>query len=187
MNSVLVIVDYQNDFVHPEGMLSVPGAEDISHGINRAIDDYDVVYATKDWHPPDHCSFMTFGGEWPAHCIAGNRGAEFSNLLKTNKIRAVFHKGMDKKVEEYSGATGELCAALDQIPEVTVVDVCGVAFDYCVKFTASAIKNNGYNVRVLGNLTKAVQSDVPKILATAWSLTSAGIPIVSWVDEKIFE
>src|SRR5215213_7881867 len=73
MARALIIVDFQNDFARPDGALSVPAGEEIAGAINAhaASGDYDLVLATRDWHPRDHGSFAAQGGPWPPHCVQG--------------------------------------------------------------------------------------------------------------------
>ena len=68
MSRALVVVDYQNDFASPDGALSVSGGDAIAGRINELMrsGDYDLVVATRDWHPPDHGSFTEQGGIWPS-------------------------------------------------------------------------------------------------------------------------
>jgi nicotinamidase/pyrazinamidase len=69
----LIVVDVQVDFM-PGGALGVPHGEVVVAPLNRLIDAWSVqglpVYLTRDWHPPDHCSFAAQGGPWPTHCVA---------------------------------------------------------------------------------------------------------------------
>src|SRR3954451_12025582 len=77
MPEALVIVDFQNDFT-PGGALAVPDGDRVAARLNElaASGAYDLVVATRDWHPPDHGSFSARGGIWPEHCVAGTPGAE---------------------------------------------------------------------------------------------------------------
>ena len=82
MARALVIVDFQNDFT-PGGALAVPNGDEIADRINAlaASGDYDLVVATRDWHPADHGSFGDQGGPWPVHCVAGTQGAQLHPAL----------------------------------------------------------------------------------------------------------
>ena len=102
----LLIVDFQNDFT-PGGALPVPEGERIAEPLNRLLDDFDLVLATRDWHPPDHGSFE--GAEvdanrwrgtdppaiWPVHCVQGTPGAELHPDLEQAKVDVVIDKGQD--------------------------------------------------------------------------------------------
>ena len=78
MGRALVVVDYQNDFASPDGALSVRGGDALAPRINELMrsGDYDLVVATRDWHPPDHGSFTAQGGVWPVHCVQDTDGAQ---------------------------------------------------------------------------------------------------------------
>ena len=78
IGDALVIVDVQNDFL-PGGSLAVPAGDEIMPALKVAIDTFAEralpIIATRDWHPVNHCSFLSQGGEWPAHCVAGSKVA----------------------------------------------------------------------------------------------------------------
>jgi nicotinamidase/pyrazinamidase len=150
MARALIIVDYQNDFARPDGALSVPGGEEIAGAINghSGSGDYDLVLATRDWHPADHGSFAAQGGPWPPHCVQDTDGAALHPALETEPIDAIVDKGQDPGTEGYSGfeATG-LAERLrgERVDELAVV---GLATDYCVKNTALDALREGFAVRV---------------------------------------
>ena len=100
----LIIVDYQNDFARPDGALSVPDGEAIAPRLNAlaASGDYELVVATRDWHPPDHGSFAEQGGIWPVHCVQGTEGAELHPALDTGPLDAIVDKGQARDTEGYS-------------------------------------------------------------------------------------
>ena len=86
--TALVVVDVQNDFADPDGSLSVPGADEVIDAVNDEIAAASaagatVVY-TQDWHPPRTPHFVTDGGPWPVHCVAGTWGAELHPRLTVN-------------------------------------------------------------------------------------------------------
>ena len=85
MGHALIVVDYQNDFTPPDGALAVAEGDQIAERINALArsGDYDLVVATRDWHPPDHGSFTERGGTWPVHCVADSPGAELHPALDT--------------------------------------------------------------------------------------------------------
>ena len=149
MARALVIVDYQNDFTPPDGALAVPEGDTIAGHLNELArsGDYDLVVATRDWHPPDHGSFAP-GGRWPVHCVQGTPGAELHEGLDTNAVDLVLDKGQDPQTEGYSAFEGtELDTILRDhgIDEVTVV---GLATDYCVRNTALDALAQGFRVNV---------------------------------------
>ena len=138
MARALLIIDFQNDFASPEGALSVPEGETVAGRINglAASGDFDLVVATRDWHPADHGSFAENGGPWPRHCVQDTWGAELHPELERGRIDVVVDKGIDPATDGYSAfeATG-LDAMLRErgIYEAVVV---GLATDYCVRASA---------------------------------------------------
>jgi nicotinamidase/pyrazinamidase len=150
VSEALIIVDYQNDFAAPDGALSVEGGEDIAERINHLAKagGYDLVVATRDWHPADHNSFTERGGIWPVHCVQGTTGAELHPALDREDVDIVFDKGTNQQTDGYSAfETDELAQVLRDrgIDKLTVV---GLATDYCVKNTAIDGERGGFQVRV---------------------------------------
>jgi nicotinamidase/pyrazinamidase len=165
----LLVVDMQNDFV-PGGALAVPHGDEVVPYINQLQAEFDIVVATKDWHPAEHCSFASAHprcsvGEridlergtqllWPDHCVQKTYGAEFVKGLETKKITKTFEKGVDKDIDSYSGFfdndngrdTGLARYLKDQ--EVQEVHIVGLATDYTVKFTALDAQRLGFNTYV---------------------------------------
>jgi len=149
MSRALIIVDVQRDFL-PGGALAVPDGDQVIGPINELARDggFDVVLATRDWHPPDHSSFTDEGGPWPAHCVQGTPGAELSPELDRARIDVVIDKGASREGEGYSGfETGELGNLL-RTERVTEVTVAGLATDFCVAATARDALREGFLVSV---------------------------------------
>jgi nicotinamidase/pyrazinamidase len=151
MPDALVIVDFQNDFT-PGGALAVPHGDEIAGRIAALLDSgrFDLVVATRDWHPPDHGSFASVSadGIWPDHCVAGTPGAELHAGLDRARVDVVVDKGQDPQTEGYSGFQDtELEQVLRErgIDRVTVV---GLATDYCVRQTALDALRAGFAVEV---------------------------------------
>jgi nicotinamidase/pyrazinamidase len=149
MARALLVIDFQNDFV-PGGALPVPHGDEIAPRVNELLDsgDFDLVVATRDWHPPDHNSFEAQGGPWPPHCVQGTEGAELYASLDRSRIDVVVDAGYRPELEGYSGfeetnLEGELRSR--DIDDVTVV---GLATDYCVRATALDAVRAGFNVTV---------------------------------------
>ena len=157
MSEALVIVDYQNDF-NPGGALAVAGGDEIAERINELASSgrYDLVVATRDWHPADHSSFAAQGGPWPVHCVAGTPGAELHHALDPTPIDVVVDKGQDPGTEGYSGFEGTALAELLRERQVDHVTVAGLATDYCVKNTALDALRNGFTVTVDSTATRGV-------------------------------
>jgi nicotinamidase/pyrazinamidase len=158
MARALVIVDFQNDFC-PGGALAVPDGDTIAGRLNELAGsgEFDLVVATRDWHPPDHSSFAQHGGPWPVHCVAGTPGAELHHALDPTPIDAVIDKGQARDTEGYSGFEATELAQLLRDREVDHVTVAGLATDYCVKNTALDALREGLHVTVDSTATRGVE------------------------------
>jgi nicotinamidase/pyrazinamidase len=154
----LLIVDYQNDF-NPGGALAVAGGDEVAERINAlaASGDYDLVVATRDWHPPDHGSFREQGGIWPVHCVAGTPGAELHPALDAERVDVIVDKGTDRETEGYSGFEGTELAALLRERGIDRVTIVGLATDYCVKNTALDALREGFGVNVDHSAVRGVE------------------------------
>jgi len=144
----LIVVDFQNDFAHPEGSLYVTDAEQCVQVINQWLELFRQMkaksYLTRDWHPEKHISFKT----WPVHCVQNTWGARFYEGILYEFATLIVNKGEDIDQEQYSGFP-----ALKQVLPETVENliVCGLATDYCVKATVLDAVKAGYNVRVISD------------------------------------
>ena len=175
----LVLVDIQNDFL-PGGALAVPDGDAVIPVVLALMASFEVVVATQDYHPADHGSFASqhgaepytlgeLGGRpqvlWPDHCVQGTPGVAFPDDLPMDRIDAVFPKGMDRRVDSYSGffdndqgqPTGlGRWLRTRGIEEVTIV---GLATDYCVKATALDALNEGFEVTLVLDGCRAVKPE----------------------------
>ncbi|OMP32251.1 bifunctional nicotinamidase/pyrazinamidase [Mangrovimonas sp. DI 80] len=173
----LILVDIQNDFL-PGGALAVPDGDAIIPIVNAIQSKFDLVVASQDWHPKTHKSFASnhekaqvldvidLNGNlqvlWPDHCVQGSEGTQFSEALHTDKVAAIFRKGMDIEVDSYSAfydnnhsnATG--LEAYLKGKEISDVYVCGLAADYCVYYTAKDAKLAGFNTYYLTDATRCI-------------------------------
>src|SRR3954449_6653175 len=104
MGEALLIIDFQNDFV-PGGALPVPDGDRIAPRVNELAEPgaFDLIVATRDWHPPDHNSFREQGGPWPPHCVQGTEGAELYPSLERSQVDVVVDAGYRPDLEGYSG------------------------------------------------------------------------------------
>jgi nicotinamidase/pyrazinamidase len=145
----LLIIDFQNDFT-AGGALAVPNGDAIAGRVNELIDsgDFDLVVATRDWHPPNHGSFEAQGGPWPPHCVQGSHGAELHPSLDRSKIDAVVDAGYEPSLEGYSGFEETDLAKVLREHDVDEVTVVGLATDYCVRQTALDALRQGFRVTV---------------------------------------
>jgi nicotinamidase/pyrazinamidase len=143
-NDALIIVDVQNDFI-PGGALPVPAGDQVIPVLNEYIKLFKKegagVFATRDWHPPNHVSFKAYGGPWPPHCIQQSEGAKFHPDLKLPADSSIISKAMNPSKESYSGFDETELDDKLRTQGVKKVFVGGLATDYCVKNTVlDAIK-----------------------------------------------
>src|SRR5437763_4481294 len=131
MPEALVIVDFQNDFT-PGGALAVPEGDTIAGRVNELAADprFDLVVATRDWHPRDHGSFAEEGGPWPVHCVQDTGGAQLHPKLHTSQIDAVVDKGQGREDDGYSGFEETELERLLRERDVERVHITGLALDY---------------------------------------------------------
>ena len=155
----LIVVDVQNDFL-PGGSLAVAGGDEVVAPLNAYIAAFVraglPIFATRDWHPPDHCSFRTRGGPWPPHCVVGSEGARFAPGLALPPSAVVVSKDTLPEQDTYSGFQGgDLDASLREAG-VRRVFVGGLATDYCVFHTVKDALERGYAAVLLTDAIRAV-------------------------------
>lgn len=157
--SALVIVDVQNDFL-PGGALPVPKGDEAIPALNRYIEVFAKVgapiFATRDWHPPDHVSFKSRGGPWPPHCVQGTRGAEFHPDLALPKDAIIISKASSPNAEAYSGFEGTRLGEKLKELGVKKVFVGGLATDYCVKNTVLDALKLGFETFFLEDASRGI-------------------------------
>src|SRR5215207_1853701 len=156
MSSALLIIDFQNDFT-PGGALAVEGGDEIGEPIKRLAPEFDHVFATRDWHPPDHASFETQGGPWPVHCVQGTHGAELHPAMRDIKVDAIVDVGVEREDEGYSGFEKSKLADLLRERDVDEVAVVGLATDYCVRASAIDARDEGFDTTVVTDAIRAVE------------------------------
>ena len=199
----LVLVDIQNDFL-PGGALAVPHGDVIVPIVNRLLPRFDLVVATQDWHPTDHGSFApNHAGKnafenielnglsqtlWPVHCVQNTGGACFAPGLDTRRVARVFPKGMDPRVDSYSGffdngrrsSTG-LAEWLKQ-QGARELWVCGLATDFCVKFTALDAVAEGFRVHLITDACRGIDLPPGNVAAALAEIEAAGVQLVTSLD-----
>ncbi len=204
--NALILVDLQNDFM-PGGMLPVPHADQVIPIANRVQPAFDLVIATQDWHPPDHGSFaaqhpgrkpgdvVELAGLpqilWPVHCVQHTAGAALVAGLDKQRIERVFYKGIDREIDSYSAffdnahrrstGLGEFLRAWRSPAgqPVRALYICGVATDYCVKFSALDARGLGFETHVIVDGCRGVNlrpGDSERALA---EMQSAGVLITT--------
>jgi len=196
----LLVVDVQHDFL-PGGALAVPGGDEVVEPIARLMPHLETVVATQDWHPPGHVSFASSHPRakpfefivlpqghqelWPDHCVRGSRGAALHPALPDEAITLRLRKGTRPGVDSYSAfrenpdASGRRLstglAAWLQARGVRRVFLCGLARDFCVKWSALDAAAAGLEAVLLDDLTRAV--DPRSHPAVDAELARAGVAI----------
>ena len=192
----LLVIDVQNDFC-PNGALAVDGGDEIVAGINAAMDRYDAVILTQDWHPAGHSSFasslsaapmsvveMPYGPQvlWPDHCIQGTEGAVFHPALNTDRADMIVRKGYNSAIDSYSaffendhktptGLEGYL-----RTRGITTLTLVGLATDFCVNYSAVDAARLGFDVTVDLSLCHAIDFD-GSLKVAADGMQTAGVTL----------
>ena len=158
-DSALIVTDVQNDFC-PGGSLAVPHGDEVVPLLNQYIRLFTSagasVYATRDWHPPNHCSFKNQGGPWPVHCVQNSKGAEFHPGILLPKNVKIVSKATDPKQDAYSAFEGTDLAAALKAQGVHRLFIGGLATDYCVKHTVLDGVKAGFKVTFLSDASRGV-------------------------------
>jgi len=204
--AALILVDLQNDFM-PGGALAVPTCDEVIPLINRLLPYFRLVIATQDWHPADHGSFATqhpgyqpgdtidLAGLaqllWPVHCVQHTYGAALSKALDLKKINQIIPKGTNPQIDSYSGffdnghkqATG--LAQYLYNNDIQHVYICGIATDYCVKFTALDACQLGFNTYLIEDACRGVNLQPNDSLKAIAKMRQSGVTIIT--SQDIFE
>ena len=174
--NALLIVDLQNDFL-PGGALPAPEGNKIIPEINRIMDKFDVVIASKDWHPENSIHF----DRWPPHCVRNTEGADFPEGLNAEKIQAEFLKGTGDRDDGYSAfeATSANLDAFLRGKNITRLFLAGLTTEYCVKATALDAIKNGYQTFVITNATAGVKAEPGDEERAYREMQEAGIKVLN--------
>jgi nicotinamidase/pyrazinamidase len=174
----LLVIDMQVDFM-PGGALAVTEGDLIIPGINALAAQFEHVILTQDWHPEGHISFAAshlgkqpfvdtieaaYGTQtlWPIHCIQGSRGAELHPNLAIPHAELILRKGFRKDIDSYSaffendGVTPTGLNGYLRERGIERLFFAGLAYDFCVGFSALAAANLGFASLVIEDLTRAV-------------------------------
>jgi nicotinamidase/pyrazinamidase len=199
----LIIVDLQNDFL-PGGALPVPHGDGVIPLANELQRKFELVLATKDWHPPDHGSFaanhpgkkpgdriMLDGIEqilWPAHCVQNTRGAEFAASFDTSRIAHVFHKGIDPRIDSYStffdNAHRRHTGLAHYLEKRGIKDIylLGLALDYCVKYSTLDARQLGFKTYVIVDGCRGIELEPGDIDRSLDEMKRAGAVLLKSSD-----
>lgn len=174
----LIVIDMQSDFVSPGGALAVPDGEAIVPGINAVAARFQHVILTQDWHPGGHISFASTHGRnpftdtievpygtqslWPDHCLQGSSGAELHPALEIPHTELILRKGFRREIDSYSAftendrTTGTGLTGYLRERGLSRLFFCGVAYDYCVGYSALDAVRHGFSAFVLEDLTRGI-------------------------------
>ncbi len=191
-SDVLLVIDMQNDFCEG-GALPVPGADEIVPLVNSIARAFKHVVLTQDWHPPGHRSFASthkgrkpfetievdYGPQilWPDHCVQGTRGAAFHSALDIPHAELILRKGYHPQIDSYSAflendhQTPTGLAGYLRERGLTRVHIAGLALDFCVRYSAEDAYRSGFNVVVLEDACRAI--DTGGSLAETWASIGA--------------
>jgi nicotinamidase/pyrazinamidase len=199
MKQAIILVDIQNDFI-PGGALAVAGGNEVIKVANRAMNHFDYIIATQDWHPYDHKSFASQHRSkkpgdvielnglpqvlWPDHCIMETKGSEFAPGLETSSFTKVIRKGMNREIDSYSGffdnAQNHPTGLADYLKsqEITDLYIMGLATDYCVKFTALDAIRLGFNTSIIEEGIRGVEANPGDCDKAIEEMKKAGVNVV---------
>jgi len=199
IGDVLIVIDVQNDFC-PGGALAVPRGNEVIEPIHRTAERFEHIVLTQDWHTARHASFaesypgkkpfetieLAHGAQtlWPAHCVQGSRGAEFHPELKLTRAELILRKGFREEIDSYSAffendrttATG-LAGYLNE-RGLKRVFLAGLAYDYCVGFSALDARRLGLEAIVLRDACRAIDLD-GSAAAMEMEFAPAGVAVMT--------
>jgi nicotinamidase/pyrazinamidase len=198
-SDVLLVIDVQNDFC-PGGALEVQRGDEVVPIINRLAHQFSNVVLTQDWHPSDHLSFASthpgrrpyetvtaaYGPQvlWPDHCVQGTSGADFHKSLRIPHAGLVLRKGLHSAIDSYSAfyendrKTPTGLAGYLRERNLTRVFLAGLAFDFCVRYSAEDAARAGFDAVVIEDACRGIDID-GSVAATHQSLKSLDISCVS--------
>ncbi|OHD76339.1 MAG: nicotinamidase [Spirochaetes bacterium RIFOXYC1_FULL_54_7] len=200
-SSALLAVDVQNDFC-PGGALAIADGDAVAPVVNRLVPLFPVRVATQDWHPAGHVSFASAhpgkapydaaepGADgraatlWPDHCVQDSQGAAFHPRLDERPFNFVVRKGFRQDLDSYSAFfenDGITPTGLDGLLRglgVDTVVLAGLAFDYCVYFSAMDARRLGYKVFVVVDATRPVDAPPGNAAHTEARMLQAGVHLV---------
>jgi nicotinamidase/pyrazinamidase len=198
VQDVLVVTDVQNDFC-PGGALAVPGGDAVIEVIQQVAPHFEHIVLTQDWHPPGHSSFasahagkrpfdtveLSYGVQtlWPDHCVQGSKGAEFHPALRLPQAELILRKGFRRRIDSYSAffendrSTPTGLAGYLQERNLSRVFLVGVAYDFCVGYSALDARRVGLQAVVIRDACRAIdlEGSVARIEA---AFDQAGVMLI---------
>ncbi len=201
-SDVLIVIDVQNDFC-PGGALAVPSGDEVIAPINRVASRFAHIVLTQDWHPANHMSFagshagkkpyeaveLEYGAQtlWPAHCVQGTPGADFHPGLHLPQAELILRKGFRAQIDSYSAffendrATPTGLADYLHERRLTRVILAGLAYDYCVGYSALDARRLGFPAVVLSDACRAIDLN-GSVAAMEAQFAEAGVTVVSTAE-----
>jgi nicotinamidase/pyrazinamidase len=196
-NDLLLVVDVQNDFC-TGGPLAVAGGDQVIPIIHKIAPLFEHIIFTQDWHPPNHQSFasahpgkrpfeqmrLSYGEQtlWPDHCVQGSKGAEFHPALHLPQAELILRKGFRPQIDSYSAffendrATATGLAGYLRERHLTRVFLAGLAYDYCVAYSALDARRLGIPVVVVRDACRAIDLN-GSVAATEAQFAAAGVTL----------
>jgi nicotinamidase/pyrazinamidase len=179
----LVVIDVQRDFL-ADGALAVTRGDEVIGPLNKYLGLFKErglgVFATRDWHPADHCSFAAEGGPWPAHCVQGTPGAEFAPELRLPGDAEVISKASERDREAYSDFSADEFERRLREQGIRRLFVGGLATEYCVLATVRDARQRGFEVLLLGDAVRAIDAEAGRRAID--EMTRLGAVVISWED-----
>jgi len=155
----LLVADIQNDFL-PGGSLGITEGDEVVPVLLRYIAKFQAqelpIFASRDWHPPHHCSFQEQGGQWPVHCVMGSSGAQPPPRFSLPPSTQIIHKATCLDKDTYSAFEGTALETSLRAAGVRRLSVGGLATDYCVLNTVKDALARGFSVFLLVDAIRAV-------------------------------
>ena len=198
-SDVLIVVDIQNDFC-PSGALAVPHGNDVVPIVNRLAREFSNVVLTQDWHPSGHLSFASahpgrspyetiiapYGPQvlWPDHCVQGTPGAAFHRSLEIPHAGLVLRKGTNRAIDSYSAlyendrTTPTGLAGYLHERGMRRLFLAGLAFDFCVRYSAEDAVREGFAVFVIEDACRGIDVD-GSMAATRGIFAALGVPCIA--------
>lgn len=197
-NNALLVIDVQNDFL-PHGSLAVPKGDEVIPVINRLGQSFREIAMTQDWHPTGHISFASTHGKqpfqdtveahygaqalWPDHTIQDTPGAALSSALDLPHAGLILRKGFRRDIDSYSAflendkRTSTGLAGYFREKGITDLYLCGLAWDYCVGFSALDGKNLGFNITVITDAARGITDESMGAMSKRWQ--DAGVRLTT--------
>jgi len=195
---LFLVIDVQNDFC-PKGALAIEGGADVVPMINLLAQHFEHIALTQDWHPSGHQSFASahqgkqpfetfdapYGTQmlWPDHCVQGTDGAAFHPALDLPRAELVLRKGFRAQIDSYSAffendrttPTGLMGYLRER--GIKRVFLAGLAYDFCVRFSAEDAAAIGLDTFVIGDACRSVQMGA-SVADADIALTRAGVEVI---------